>query len=564
MEQAPALTMSDKTQPPTREATPGPTADAAAAAKPADAAAATDAAPATDGGDAATTAARSSADTIRPAEGAAPRTPLNGLYSGSLEEEVGQVMKGLGSFWGGLKKKSWSTYTTLKEDAEKTIGQLQEEAKQLSNTKVEIVAKDEAEWEAEQAEEAEKKRIKAEVERAQREAEAAVKDKGKGKEVDAPSSPTRTTAILDRLSTSTTQFQSTFQTTINNTLAAAKANPALADPAALRAKLAENLHLSSARENLTLSFQQAEKLAEEYLKKGGALVKDVQTKGGELVKDVQTKGETWVKDAEQWVEENVKLVAPPEEGQTFVSMGGWDGGDFYSFSTSSPTTETESRTPRASLSSAAIAGSRKEALLRRLREDKDLLMVDPAGEAETQERRDEFANWVRDSWPTAQTAGREAEEVHVRAIRMALVPEVLADEQFWQRYLFHRDMIEAADTKRKLLLQASQEQESNDDFNWDDEDDDDESKASEKEKPARPESATPTDKGAKTPAAAAAAAADTPVAAKAAVPAAVVPAAPASKSSAGTSPRDSEESFDVVSDPRTATATEDDDDSDWE
>lgn len=320
---------------------------------------------------------------------------------------------------------------------------------------MEIVAKDEAEWEAEQAEEAEKKRIKAEVERAQREAEAAVKDKGKGKEVDVPSSPTRTTAILDRLSTSTTQFQSTFQTTINNTLAAAKANPALADPTALRAKLAENLHLSSARENLTLSFQQAEKLAEEYLKKGGALVKDVQTKGGELVKDVQTKGETWVKDAEQWVEENVKLVAPPEEGQTFVSMGGWDGGDFYSFSTSSPTTEAaESRTPRASLSSAAIAGSRKEALLRRLREDKDLLMVDPAGEAETQERRDEFANWVKDRWPTAQTAGREEEEGHVGAIRMALVPEVLADEQFWQRYLFHRDMIEAADTKRKLLLQG--------------------------------------------------------------------------------------------------------------
>ncbi|TXT05056.1 hypothetical protein VHUM_03876 [Vanrija humicola] len=512
--------MSDKTQPPTREATPGPKADAEA--KPTEAAAATAAtdAPATDAGDASTAAARSSADTIRPAEGAAPRTALNGLYSGSLEEEVGQVMKGLGSFWGGLKAKSWSTYTTLKEDAEKTLGQLQEEAKQLSNTNVEIVRKDEAEWEAEQAEEKEKKRIKAEVERAQKEAEAAVKDKGKGKEVDAPASPTRTTAILDRLSTSTTQFQSSFQTTINNTLAAAKANPALADPAALRAKLAENLHLSSARENLSLSFQQAEKMAEEYLKKGGALVKDVQTKG------------------EQWVEENVKLVAPPDEGQTFVSMGGWDGGDFYSFSTSSPTAaESESRTPRPSLSSAAMAGSRKEALLRRLREDKELLMVDPAGDAETQERRDEFATWVADKWPAAQTAGREEEEGHVGAIRMALVPEVLSDEQFWQRYLFHRDMIEAADTKRKLLLQASQEQESTDDFNWDDDDDEDDK---------------------------AAAAAEPAPAAKAAAAPAAPAAAAAGKSSASTSPRDSEESFDVVSDQKTATATEDDDDSDWE
>jgi len=35
------------------------------------------------------------------------------------------------------------------------------------------------------------------------------------------------------------------------------------------------------------------------------------------------------------------------------------------------------------------------------------------------------------------------------------VPEHLSDEQFWQRYLFHKDMIEAEDEKRKRLLEGN-------------------------------------------------------------------------------------------------------------
>lgn len=34
------------------------------------------------------------------------------------------------------------------------------------------------------------------------------------------------------------------------------------------------------------------------------------------------------------------------------------------------------------------------------------------------------------------------------------VPEHLTDEQFWQRYLFHKHMIEDEEQKRKLLLQC--------------------------------------------------------------------------------------------------------------
>lgn len=360
-----------------------------------------------------------------------------------------------------LMGQSASTLTSFKEDLDKTVAQVQSDLKHLQETKVEVVRKEPEEWEKEQEADKEKARIRAEEDNAQKEAETTTKDKGKGKAregegegesaADPSSSATGAQAILSRLSSSTNQLQSTLQSTLASTLAAAKANPALSNPTQLREQLAENLRLSSARENLTLSLHQAEKLAEDYLKKGEGFLKQAERVGGNLVKD-----------AEKWVEENVRVIPPGDA--TFVPTSGWDAGEWYSFSTSAPAAAASSTstsadatggvTPRASLSSAAIAGSRKEALLRRLREDKELLLVDPASEAETKERRDEFAAWVETKWPTAKTVGREAEEANVGAIRMEVVPEHLSDEQFWQRYLFHKDMIEAADAKRKLLLQG--------------------------------------------------------------------------------------------------------------
>jgi hypothetical protein len=341
---------------------------------------------------------------------------------------------------------SASTFTSLKADAEKGLAQVQNDLKQLQETKVEVGVKEKEEWEREQEEERKKKDEREAKEAEEREREAASKEKGKGRalpEDEAPegaSATSPTSAFFTRLTSSTSSLQATLQNTLNSTLAAAKSNPALSNPTQLRDQLAENLRLSSARENLTLSLRQAETLAEEYLKKGGEWARNAE------------------QAAEKWVEENVKVV-PPEGVGASIAMGAWDAGELYSFSTMVPEKQESlaaegGRTPRASLSSAAIAGSRKEALLRRLREDKELLLLDPGAEAETQQRRDEFASWVRDVWPTAQTTGREAEVGNVGGIRMALVPEHLTDEQFWQRYLFHKDMIEAADKKRKALLEG--------------------------------------------------------------------------------------------------------------
>ncbi|WVF66303.1 hypothetical protein IAT40_001043 [Kwoniella sp. CBS 6097] len=462
------------------------------------------------------------------------------LDRSNFEEEVGQVMGTLNSWWGGVKKQSASALTSLKADLDKGITQAQADLEYLRNAKVEVVAKDPAEYAAEQ--EAEKAKKAAAKAAAAEEESSKSKGKGKEKAVDpedetagATDAGSTATAFLNRLTSSTSQLQHSLQSTLQSTLAAASNNPALSNPNVLRQQLAENLRLSSAKENLQLSMKQAEKLAEEYLKKS----------------------EGWVKDAEKWMEDAVKVV-PPDEDQRMVPVS-WDGSDWYSFSTSTPEPSStdgagagdvlfdsgDHKSRRSSLPSLALASSRKDALLRRLREDKDALLVDPEGEKETEERKAEFRSWVQEHWEKQKQNGKGEEEGNVGAVRMALVPEHLTDEQFWQRYLFHKHMIEAEEKKRKALLQATTQEEDTDDFNWDDEED-----------PTSPTTAKPStttltsssttinqtqentpkiENDGKLPSTVSAA------------PAATT-AATAGAASASTSPRDSEESYDVVSD----------------
>ncbi|OCF33165.1 hypothetical protein I317_02372 [Kwoniella heveanensis CBS 569] len=452
------------------------------------------------------------------------------LNRGNFEEEVGQVMGTLNSWWGGVKKQSASALTSLKADLDKGLTQAQADLEYLRNAKVEVVAKDPAEYAAEQ--EAEKAKKAAAKAAAAEEERSKSKGKGKEKAVDpedetagAPDAASSATAFLNRLTSSTSQLQHSLQSTLQSTLTAASNNPALSNPNVLRQQLAENLRLSSAKENLQLSMKQAEKLAEEYLKKS----------------------EGWVKDAEKWMEDAVKVV-PPDEDQRMIPVS-WDGSDWYSFSTSTPDNDSgaagdvlfdsgDGKSRRSSLPSLAMASSRKDALLRRLREDKDALLVDPEGEKETDERKAEFRQWVQQHWEEQKKNGREEEEGNVGSVRMALVPEQLTDEQFWQRYLFHKHMIEAEEQKRKALLQATTQEEDTDDFNWDDEED-----------PTSPTTAKPSTttliaSAPLTQESTPKVESDGKLASAVATPAVVA----AISASASTSPRDSEESYDVVSD----------------
>ena len=137
-----------------------------------------------------------------------------------------------------------------------------------------------------------------------------------------------------------------------------------------------------------------------------------------------------MKDAEKWMGDAVRVL-PPEGHEPRHVGTSWDGSDWYSFSTSTaPTTSSKGgavsqangkeQQPRLTTPALAMAGSRKEALLRRLREDEELLLVDPEGEGESQERKEAFKTWVDVTWHAANTAGRATEEEHVGPIRMAL------------------------------------------------------------------------------------------------------------------------------------------------
>lgn len=164
-----------------------------------------------------------------------------------------------------------------------------------------------------------------------------------------------------------------FQKSVVDTIGHAANNPNL-DVSQLRSSLTQTI-----QNNLNgINLKQAEKLAEEYLKKSEGLLQEA----GEFLKDA------------------VKVV-PPEQGEG-ISMA-WDGSDMYSFSTSSSSNVANEvlfdsasfRGQGRTTSSAELhRANRKDALLRRLRSDNELFLVDPGAESESTSRRETFKAFV--------------------------------------------------------------------------------------------------------------------------------------------------------------------------
>lgn len=174
---------------------------------------------------------------------------------------------------------------------------------------------------------------------------------------------------------------SSLQKSLQDTIAA---NPSLdpknanANLAQLRTSLSQNIQKNLQSAGTSLNVKQAERLAEEYLKKS----------------------EVFLHGAQEFLKDAVKVV-PPEEGSSRNLGVAWDGSDMYAFSTS--VDASQSQTPPASTDEGSRSArsfdftraSRKDALLRRLRTDRQLLLVDPAGQQESAARRDAFAEFVR-------------------------------------------------------------------------------------------------------------------------------------------------------------------------
>jgi len=223
--------------------------------------------------------------------------------------------------------------------------------------------------------------------------------------------------------------------------------------AQLRATLVENIQ----RFQQGTTVQQAERLAEQYMSRGEALFKEA----GEFLKDA------------------VKVV-PPEEADDNAGVL-WDGSDVWPLQTSLSTPsrkgkDKESNTVRA-------AGKRAEALLRKLLSNPEDIRKDPESD-EDGAVRDMWTQFLKDVDTNGGTSGEvwnkrisDALDGHdkdedikaLTSLRDELVPAEMTAETFWTRYFFRVHQIEREEEKRKALVAATGNDE--EEFNWEDEED---------------------------------------------------------------------------------------------
>lgn len=160
------------------------------------------------------------------------------------------------------------------------------------------------------------------------------------------------------------QNLATLQKSLGESLASASANPQLQSLTRSDVNLAQfssNIQKNLAQAGTMLNIQQAEKLAEEYFRHAGEFLKDA-----------------------------VKVLPPSDDDEGGIV---WDGSDMYSFSTAGQNQNDAAPYDMTRSGSLEVSRSqlRKEALLRRLRADKELFLVDPAAETESASRRAAFS-----------------------------------------------------------------------------------------------------------------------------------------------------------------------------
>lgn len=172
------------------------------------------------------------------------------------------------------------------------------------------------------------------------------------------------------------------QKSLSESIASASANPQLQSLNLNKltrndinfAQFTDNIQKNLAQAGTLLNIQQAEKLAEDYLRKSEGLLHNA----GEFLKDA------------------VKVV-PPEEGDVHGVV--WDGSDSYAFTTAGDRNESGYRNSYDGARSTSFEVSRsqmrKEGLLRRLRADKELFLVDPGAATESASRRSAFEDFCK-------------------------------------------------------------------------------------------------------------------------------------------------------------------------
>ncbi|KAG8886080.1 hypothetical protein FRB97_007956 [Tulasnella sp. 331] len=385
----------------------------------------------------------------------------------TLEEEVNQVVGQFGRFWGGFRKQSTTVFESAKKDLGQVVNQAREQVGRLAapeGTTGETPASARAE-DPSHVDTGPSSPISS-------------ADKGKQPESTSPSrsisdttSPTTPTqpsfnSFFSRLQSSLPpqlapdSISQTFQTiqkqiqpTVSSASTAAAQAASQVDIKGIKTSLSSNLQ----RIQSNALVQEAEKLAEEY----------------------RIKSETMLKEAGEYLKDAVKVVPPEEAG---MSSGlTWDGTDMWMFPSPIGTAgwggDGEARERPSGETMMPARMTRAEALLTRLRRDPEMLKVNPADDATVKERYETYVQsdiasrggLQGETWSGRIEDALDEKDIEGAALRTTH-GKLGSEEEFWNRYFFRIHQVQEEEEKRKGLLEATTQNE--EDFSWEDEDDD--------------------------------------------------------------------------------------------
>ncbi|KAF8590902.1 hypothetical protein K439DRAFT_1381278 [Ramaria rubella] len=378
----------------------------------------------------------------------------------SLNEEVTQVFGQLGRLWGGVRKQSQTAFESARKDLGQVVSQAQKELEKLGQRPT-VPQGDTASSEVVD-------------EKVASQSDGVSEATSESSTAGSSSIPAHTdvptsSSFFSRLQSSfpsnltPTILSSTLQRHLPENLQhGLNLENATADFTQLRTTLTENIQ--SVQQGTTV--QQAEKLAEQYMQKGEALFKEA----GEFLKDA------------------VKVV-PPEEGSSSTTIA-WDGTDIWTMPSPIQTDVGRGSSRKGKdkesnvLFSIPRPAKRADILLKKLRSNPELVREDPESD-EDEAVKEMFSTFVKDE---VEANGGIAGETWVRRISTAieghaedgdakalialqdqLVPSELSIDVFWTHYFFRVYQIEVEEERRKALLAGANQDD--DDFTWEDEED---------------------------------------------------------------------------------------------
>ncbi|KAF9232274.1 hypothetical protein BU15DRAFT_55191 [Melanogaster broomeanus] len=377
----------------------------------------------------------------------------------SLNEEVSQVFGQLGRFWGGFRQQSEVAFASARRDFGQVVTQAQRELEKLTTAEAAPPGSSTTEGEASPGSDHED-------------------ESDAGQHADTPAAePANETSASASSSSSTTSFLSRLQSSLPPTVVSAVQAQL---PESL--KNAQNIDLSQLRSGLLSEFQRVQGVtraqAEEYVHKSEVLLREAMKEAGEALREA------------------VKVIPPDEADSAGRSGAIWDGSDIWmlpgiavdadagprnnSSSSKGKAKETDSgpSSRRQSEDYRRAVSTRAESLLKQLRSNPEIIKVDPAVDTS----QDAYLAWADASETSGEGFGTKAwseriaealsdplDGAALQDTLEALAPSYMPEEVFWMRYFFRVHQIGVEESRRKALLQVTAENEDN--FSWEDDED---------------------------------------------------------------------------------------------